>query len=223
MSTTQAQERALAPCPFCGGKAGQCTEHDADMVLWGYVACSSCGVRTRGSFGDLCPITWAEIRAEWNRRATPPSAAPAAAWQDHPSRLYVHWLVDGAGHLVAEVGNVELGGNGAWYAVVGKTRLALDFATKQQAMQAAELTYREQVKGRAGPAGSPAGETTGPVPARPSTAAENEDAALLDWLEQRHWDADELFELVNNWVTQDGKRHPGGLRAAIRAARKDKA
>ena len=38
------------------------------------------------------------------------------------------------------------------------------------------------------------------------------------WLEQQHWDKDELFELVNNWTTKDGKRHPGGLMDAIGAA-----
>lgn len=44
------------------------------------------------------------------------------------------------------------------------------------------------------------------------------DTARLDWLEQQHWDSDELFELVNNWTTQDNKRHGGGLRDAIDAA-----
>jgi len=38
------------------------------------------------------------------------------------------------------------------------------------------------------------------------------------WLEQQHWDKDELFELVNNWKTKDGTRHPQGLAAAIDAA-----
>ena len=38
------------------------------------------------------------------------------------------------------------------------------------------------------------------------------------WLEQQHWDKDELFELVNNWKTKDGTRHPGGLMDAIGAA-----
>lgn len=60
----------LKPCPFCGGTASQRTEHDSDMVRWGYVGCG-CGVRTRGKFGDLDPITWTEIRDEWNRRASP--------------------------------------------------------------------------------------------------------------------------------------------------------
>jgi len=40
----------------------------------------------------------------------------------------------------------------------------------------------------------------------------------LMWLEQQHWDKDELFELVNNWKTKDGTRHPGGLMDAIDAA-----
>jgi len=40
----------------------------------------------------------------------------------------------------------------------------------------------------------------------------------LMWLEQQHWDKDELFELVNNWKTKDGTRHPGGLMDAIGAA-----
>ena len=44
------------------------------------------------------------------------------------------------------------------------------------------------------------------------------DAERLMWLEQQHWDKDELFELVNNWKTKDGKRHPGGLMDAIGAA-----
>jgi hypothetical protein len=47
-----------------------------------------------------------------------------------------------------------------------------------------------------------------------------DDAERLDWLEQKNWDADELWELVNNWTTQDGKRHGAGLRSAIDAARK---
>jgi len=44
------------------------------------------------------------------------------------------------------------------------------------------------------------------------------DAERLIWLEQQHWDKDELFELVNNWETKDGTRHPGGLMDAIGAA-----
>ena len=44
------------------------------------------------------------------------------------------------------------------------------------------------------------------------------DAERLMWLEQQHWDKDELFELVNNWKTKDGTRHPGGLMDAINAA-----
>jgi hypothetical protein len=47
-----------------------------------------------------------------------------------------------------------------------------------------------------------------------------DDAGRIEWLEQQEWDADELWELVNNWTTQDGKRHGAGLRAAIDAARK---
>jgi hypothetical protein len=46
------------------------------------------------------------------------------------------------------------------------------------------------------------------------------DEDRLDWLEQQHWNKDELWELVNNWTTKDGKRHGAGLRAAIDAARK---
>ena len=44
------------------------------------------------------------------------------------------------------------------------------------------------------------------------------DAEGVMWLEQQHWDKDELFELVNNWKTKDGMRHPGGLMDAIDAA-----
>jgi hypothetical protein len=41
---------------------------------------------------------------------------------------------------------------------------------------------------------------------------------IIEWLEQHHWDKDELFSLINDWRTPDGKRHPEGLRAAIDAA-----
>ena len=48
------------------------------------------------------------------------------------------------------------------------------------------------------------------------------DEDRLDWLEQQHWNKDELWELVNNWTTKDGKRHGAGLRAAIDAARRER-
>jgi len=44
------------------------------------------------------------------------------------------------------------------------------------------------------------------------------DAERLIWLEQRHWGIDELYNLVNNWITKDGKRHSQGLASAIDAA-----
>lgn len=72
MTTDKSSE--LKPCPFCGGEASQRTEHDSDMIRWGYIGCR-CGVRTRGKFGDLCPLTWAEIRGEWNARAALPQQA----------------------------------------------------------------------------------------------------------------------------------------------------
>ena len=58
------------------------------------------------------------------------------------------------------------------------------------------------------------------VTLRAERDALREDAERLDWLEQQNWDKDELLDLVNNWTTQDGKRHGAGLRAAIDAARK---
>ncbi len=44
------------------------------------------------------------------------------------------------------------------------------------------------------------------------------DTQRLDWLEQQHWDRDELHDLVNDWCHK-GKRYSAGLRAAIDAAR----
>lgn len=82
MTTDKSSEReALKPCPFCGGEASQRTEHDSDMIRWGYIGCR-CGVRTRGKFGDLCPQTWAEIRGEWNARAALPQQAQEAPSDD---------------------------------------------------------------------------------------------------------------------------------------------
>jgi hypothetical protein len=115
-------------------------------VLHGVASCDGCGAtpgETSREYQDESKWHDEAIKA-WNTRAllSSPSAAPAGAeakWQDHPSQLYVHWLVDASGRLVAEVGSVALGGGGAWYAVVGRKSLALHFATKQQAMQAAAL------------------------------------------------------------------------------------
>lgn len=134
--TTQAQERALLPCPFCGGNADQRTEHDADMVRWGYVACSSCGARTSGSFGDL---SWAEIRAEWNRRATlPSSAAPegVVAWA-YEANFIPHPDRDDGIHVTRRKTEAEVNG------LPGSIK---------------PLVYAQS-----------AGEQTGPVPARPTS------------------------------------------------------
>jgi hypothetical protein len=87
----------------------------------------------------------------------------------------------------------------------------------------------EQVQGSAGPVGLPAGEQTAPVPARPAPAAENEDAALLDWLErnlfERKWEGTlgkRCFWYMRGDYRHTMQRFEGEtLRNAIRAARKD--
>lgn len=66
----------LKPCPFCGGKGAIKHKHDVDGCLWASVACLDCGCGTRGKWvsdsSDACPIFYAEVRDEWNRRPEPP-------------------------------------------------------------------------------------------------------------------------------------------------------
>lgn len=67
---------ALLPCPVCIGKGSVDRQHDADGMLWVYVSCNKCGLRTRGkwcSSGNDCPLFYREVRDEWNTRATLPT------------------------------------------------------------------------------------------------------------------------------------------------------
>lgn len=87
---------ALVACPFCGDKAVQLREHDPDMVEWGYIACSGCGARTRGKWGDLCPAAWQEIRDEWSRRTDAPALVgggwrPIAEAPRDGTRIVLWW------------------------------------------------------------------------------------------------------------------------------------
>jgi len=55
-------------------------------------------------------------------------------------------------------------------------------------------------------------------PVAKEIAALSKDAERLDWLEQHAWATErECFDLVDSWRTPDGRRHGGGLRAAIDA------
>lgn len=58
------QERALLPCPFCGGEA----RFDSDDDGWNWIECGGCQVATnhRTSAMDDCRPLLAE---SWNRRA----------------------------------------------------------------------------------------------------------------------------------------------------------
>lgn len=61
--TDTEQERALLPCPFCGGEA----HFDSDDDGWNWIECGSCRVATnhRTSAMDDCRPLLAEA---WNRR-----------------------------------------------------------------------------------------------------------------------------------------------------------
>ena len=70
-------QQQLAPCPFCGASAYVASETDYDNIRWHYVRCRGCGTRSRGKWhspGNDCPQFYAEVREEWNRRASPSSS-----------------------------------------------------------------------------------------------------------------------------------------------------
>lgn len=63
----------LLACPFCGGTPRMATEYDPDGVKWHYITCPQCGARIRGQWhspGNDCPLLRAEVRDQWNRRAS---------------------------------------------------------------------------------------------------------------------------------------------------------
>ena len=76
----------LLPCPFCpdGGKPYIDHSHDPDGCYWAKVKCHTCGASSRGQWAsdrsDACPIFYAEVREEWNRRAQPAPGAEPVAW-----------------------------------------------------------------------------------------------------------------------------------------------
>lgn len=63
----------LKPCPFCGGHAAIAREDDSDgLGMFLNVQCRVCRAETAQQYagiGNDCPITYAEVRAAWNRRA----------------------------------------------------------------------------------------------------------------------------------------------------------
>jgi transcription elongation factor Elf1 len=87
MSTTQAQERALA-CPFCGHVG--LSFDDGSTYRWGLASCDGCGAtagETRREYPDNGE--WhSDAIEQWNRRATPPSAAPA----ENEDAALLDWL-----------------------------------------------------------------------------------------------------------------------------------
>ena len=79
---------ALLPCPVCIGKGSVDRQHDADGMLWVYVSCNKCGLRTRGkwcSSGNDCPLFYREVRDEWNTRATLPTQSAGVEEQSGKS------------------------------------------------------------------------------------------------------------------------------------------
>lgn len=68
--------RELKACPFCGKEGGRVREkYDADEIRWINVECAFCGASTRGKWSnDPCPLTYVEVRDEWNTRAAIASA-----------------------------------------------------------------------------------------------------------------------------------------------------
>ena len=52
----------LKRCPFCGGEAKTVDQTDRSEIHWFWVACSECGVRTKGKMSFVNAISL------WNRR-----------------------------------------------------------------------------------------------------------------------------------------------------------
>lgn len=72
-SPEQRSSNYLLACPFCGGTPRMATEYDPDGVKWHYITCLQCGARIRGQWhspGNDCPLLRAEVRDQWNRRAS---------------------------------------------------------------------------------------------------------------------------------------------------------
>ena len=68
----------LAACPFCGGKSHIGRESDLDgFGTFYFVQCDKCRARSGQKYvstGNDCPLFYAEVRDEWNRRAQAPAA-----------------------------------------------------------------------------------------------------------------------------------------------------
>jgi hypothetical protein len=64
----------LLNCPFCNGEARMMRESDGDCVgNFHFVECRLCRARSRGhfaSYGNDCPVFYAGVREDWNRRAS---------------------------------------------------------------------------------------------------------------------------------------------------------
>ena len=97
MTMTQSPQEKLAACPFCGGRSAIRTSEDADGCYWAKVRCDSCGAESRGkwanSSADTCPIFYAEVRDEWNRRVSEHGGGgEAVAWAviNHCDNDHVH-------------------------------------------------------------------------------------------------------------------------------------
>ncbi len=64
----------LKPCPFCNGEARISTEWDTDgFGNFHSVKCGKCGAESKQHFassGNDCPQHYAEVREDWNQRAS---------------------------------------------------------------------------------------------------------------------------------------------------------
>ena len=108
---------ALLPCPVCIGKGSVDRQHDADGMLWVYVSCNKCGLRTRGkwcSSGNDCPLFYREVRDEWNTRATLPTQSA------------------GVEERAREIDDETVGR--AWLAFTGRDKLGADYADDWKCM-----------------------------------------------------------------------------------------
>lgn len=72
-------ETRLKPCPFCGGKAHLTKSYNAyDEGTYFSYQCRDCRAKSGEKYArDACPVFYAGLREEWNKR-TP---APEAGWR----------------------------------------------------------------------------------------------------------------------------------------------
>jgi Lar family restriction alleviation protein len=62
----------MRPCPFCGNaKVRIATSRDIDDIQHLYVKCDECHAQSGSLWStDPCPLTYQEVRDNWNQRAT---------------------------------------------------------------------------------------------------------------------------------------------------------